>query len=838
LLGAQQRREILDRSGEIGFAQYKSLFLTKEQKIRKYPKLPEIPLSLIQQEQHRLVELINKRETAEIAKQTASLIKVLYRVRQIYTKLKRRKSYLDFDDLIDESCKLLTKSEHKDWVLSQLNYRTDHILLDEAQDTSLKQWQIIQALCEEFFAGQGARQAERSLFVVGDIKQSIYSFQGANPAIFRSMHQYWVKQAQEIQQIKSHRNFRSTKPILNLVDAVFSQKELLNAITPDEEPIKHLPERAQDAGRVELWPLAVVAKKNKKQDDTVWLLDQKSTLEERPMELLAETIANTISDWIKNQRILPAKNRPVEAGDILVLVGHRNKFVEHLTKALKQAQIETTGSDRIKITDSMAVMDLIKLTEFVLNPQDDLSLAIALKSPIFEVEEEELFLLAHDRAEKTLWERIEECAALTEKFHKIYQGLQSLLTKSADATPVEFYTDIINYSRKKILSRLGKESSGYLDGLIEAAWQFEEKNTPCLGSFLQWLQSSNYTIKYDPSQNCNQVKIMTVHGAKGLQAPIVFLADTTDIPRNKNNIVFDYDNLPIWSDKYHSKYCNTLKQRNQQNQFGEYLRLLYVALTRAEDELFITGWQGRPSKNCWYKILEKTIKKTFNCEERIMAPMSDQAATIYYLASPQLKQTEQQHSVAQTNKQEALPEFLKLPINRSIEAEKILYPSQQEQNIKIDDTAALLGKAAHKLLEYLPQQKTLPSIGIIHRYLENYFPDLDKKLHGILTKSVIGAIKNPQISKFLSAKSIAELPVKGYIDDKKISGKIDRICLLHNEILILDYKFAVHNIQNEQNAKTQLSYYKQLIAHKFIDHKINCAIIWLLPAEVQIMEDL
>ncbi|GFZ84200.1 double-strand break repair helicase AddA [Rickettsiales bacterium] len=838
LLKAQQQRKILDRSGQISFAQYKSLFLTKEQKIRKYPKLPEIPQHLIQQEQHRLVELINKKETAEIAKQTTSLIKVLYKVRQIYIKLKRRKSYLDFDDIIDESCKLLTKSEHKDWVLNQLNYRIDHILLDEAQDTSHKQWQIIQALCAEFFAGQGARQTERSLFVVGDIKQSIYSFQDADPAVFLSMHQYWVKQTQTMQEIRLERNFRSTKPILAIVDAVFNQKELLNAITLEEKPIKHLSERMQDAGRVELWPLA---EKRQEQEDDIWNLNQECTPEEKPMKLLAEAIANTISDWLKKQRMLPAKNRPVEAGDILILVAHRNKFVQYLAKALKQAQIENTGSNRIKITDSIAVMDLIKLTEFVLNPQDDLSLAIALKSPLFELEEEELFLLAHGRAEKTLWERIEERAKSNEKlnrFNAIYQALQDLIAKSATTTPVEFYTDIIIHNRKKILSRLGKESSDYLDGLIEAAWQFEEKNIPCLELFLQWLKSSNYTIKCDPSQNRHQVRIMTVHSAKGLQAPIVFLADTTDIPKNKNNIIFDRDNLPIWTEKYQSKYCNALKQSNRQAQFSEYLRLLYVALTRAEDELFITGWQGRTSKNCWYRILENTIKETFACEERILMPMSGQPAKIYYSASPQLRQPEPQPSIARTSKQEALPESFKLPINFSMEAEKILRPSQQEQDTEIDHGAVLLGKAAHKLLEYLPQQNKLPSINAIHEYLKNYFPDLDKKLYGILTKSVIGAIKNPQISKFLSAKSITELPVKGYIDGKKISGKIDRICLLPKEILIMDYKFAAHNMQNEQKARTQLSCYKKLIAHRFVNYKINCAIVWLLPAEIQIMENL
>lgn len=543
---------------------------------------------IIESVQNVVFTHIKDMNSYQIFKRTSSLLGIFKVYVDLYSSKKSKNALLDYNDIIDLATNLLSNPDYKDWILFNLDQKIDHILVDEAQDNSISQWKIITNLCDEFFAGNDEK---RTLFVVGDVKQSIYRFQGANPHLFNYMQQYFHTKTggRDWISCQLEKSFRSTPEVLMLVDRIFNNFRA--EISFNDNEIKHVPHRENDQGYIEIWP-ALPRRKEKEQQ----ALQIPLTCRENYIiadRLLAQTIANRIHNWLNEGRILVAKDRHIEPRDIMILVRQRNVLVDYIISELKKANVPVVGRDYFRIMDYIAVQDLIALAEFLLLQANDLALANALKSPLFNFTEDDLFNIAYDRKEHSLWERIQDYSVV------IYSELNYLINLSRIESPLILFTHILRTGKKKFAARLGLECFEVLDEFMNLVLQFEN---PSLQAFVQWIKENNPEIKNDMQSERNAVRIMTIHKSKGLQAPIVFLVDTNTVPRNSESIIFDGTEVPFWCGKNNNAYCDQVKREKKLEDYNEYLRLLYVALTRAEDELYILSKEP-VQKGSWYDLI-------------------------------------------------------------------------------------------------------------------------------------------------------------------------------------------------------------------------------------------
>ncbi|MGH7124953.1 MAG: UvrD-helicase domain-containing protein, partial [Stellaceae bacterium] len=497
-----------------------------------------------------------------------------------YERHKRSRAVLDYEDLISHSVALLERAGVP-WVMFKLDGGLDHLLIDEAQDTNPEQWRVVQALTQEFFVGEGAHDRPRTVFAVGDAKQSIFSFQGADPSAFISMRAHFAERAAEAQAgwrtVALETSFRSTDAVLQAVDAVFAQAVAADGVALDGAAIRHEPHRRGHAGRVELWPLVEPA------DDEApegWTLPVVSESAREPDQRLATVIAATIKRWLDDRERLPSRDRWIRPGDIMVLVRRRTPFIAALVRALRDRSVPVAGVDRMRLTEQLAVEDMIALGNFLLLPEDDLTLATVLKGPLFGFDEERLFALAHGR-ESWLWRELLRRG----DEHPLYAQARGMLTEllaHADfVPPYELFAEVLGTrgGRRQLLARLGPEAEDALDEFLEAALAFEADHPPSLQGFLHWLVAGEAEVKRDLDQGMGEVRVLTVHGAKGLEAPIVILPDTTSVPNQVDPLQWVEGGLPLWLiagahllvPLAGQARCDAERRRDQ-----EYRRLLYV----------------------------------------------------------------------------------------------------------------------------------------------------------------------------------------------------------------------------------------------------------------------
>lgn len=547
-------------------------------------------------EQARVYDFYKKYNEIKTQNLTNCFIVLSYYIREIYQQLKQNKNVLDYDDLISFSSELLDNGEYSDWIRYKLDGGIDHILVDEAQDNSAKQWLIINKIAEEFFQNF---DNSKSLFIVGDVKQSIFRFQGAEPEIFNEMNEFLP---QEVQRIQLNKSYRSGKKILKLVDDIFNQKHIKPLVSNIEEHIEHKAYKDFE-GNIQLWPLQMQTIKAEAQG---WNLPRNYIAKEclADENSLAEKIADKIENWLSTKKYLHSKQREINPGDILILTRRRNEFMHELIKVFRERSIPVAGVDRLKLFEHPAVLDLIALSNFILCPADDLNLAIVLKSPMFNLSEDQLMDLCCAR-EKTLWQALQDEA----EYQEIYEFLKSLEPSFIH----DFYFDLIENKgfREKYLSYFGVEVNDIFDSFLDIVEKFESEQSPSLSLFINFIASSNIEIKRDLSQSQNQVRIMTIHGSKGLQSPIVILTDTTSLPSNDDSIIWLNEEELLFASKlkYYSNQAIQAKAINSAYEYAEYLRLLYVALTRAEEEIIITGISKREdiSEKCWYSIINNIL---------------------------------------------------------------------------------------------------------------------------------------------------------------------------------------------------------------------------------------
>ncbi len=814
---------------------------------------------LLLEEQNRLLGILERRKALVTMVGTEALLTLANAVRSTYERQKADRGLLDFEDLVVRTAMLLSDSDAALWVQYKLDNGLDHILVDEAQDTSPRQWEVITALAGEFFAGQGARPTIRTVFAVGDEKQSIYSFQGAEPAYFADMRGFFSGQAsaagQEFNDIRLKLSFRSTNDVLGAVDSVFSNESVYRGLSQDLEPTVHEGIRSQDPGLIEIWP-AERPLQNEPSDDWTAPIDREGS--GSPIIRLAERMAGKISGMISAGQC--------RAGDILVLLRKRGPFIDTLNRALKMRNIPVAGSDRLVLTDHIAVKDLIALGRFILLTEDDLSLAAVLRSPLIGLEEEHLLELAHDRA-SLLFSELARKGDRDPVFKSAHRRLSEWRDRAEFMPPFEFFSRVlgIDGGRLAFRVRLGVEVDDVLDEFLALTLDYESQGIPALEGFLDWLEAAPTQIKRELSSDADLLRIMTVHGAKGLEAKVVFLVDTGSKPVHASHDPAVLEKvadsgasrvpalvwLPPKSDR--PSWASDQLADSQEKAREEYRRLLYVAMTRAEDQLIVCGWAPKtgPSEDCWHAIVQRAL--TPAAEE-----VCDQDGEVAYWRwqSPRKKRAVAAGPSETFEKAEdgdvTLPDWYLKPV-KSLSRKHRLVPSNAMELISgeapesgewaRDAAAAALeqaqkararGTLMHRLFELLPGIDPCDRYQAAHRLAERE-TELTAADRDQLIAEVQDILNNPRFSEVFSAQSRAEVSIAGTlngVDGKTydVAGQIDRLVVTEKEVLIVDFKsnYAPPATVSEVPIayRAQLGIYHLLLKSLYPDHKIRAALLW------------
>ncbi len=711
---------------------------------------------------------------------------------------KARLGVIDYDDMIAAARRLLCAPGAGEWVRFKLDNRIDHVLVDEAQDTNLAQWEIIEALTEEFFAGVGARDVRRTLFVVGDYKQSIFGFQGSDPDIYRDRKDHFADLAAAsgvpMRDVALDTNFRSVGAILEVVDATI---EMLGPGSFDKDGVpRHDPERKPGQGAVTLWPPVrpeAAAESDGDDDETpVPGLEVK----------LAHRVADTIARWLDpaDPLILPARGVPVRPQDILVLVRSRSAFSAALVAALHVNQVPVAGVDRLKLSDPLAVADLLALARFALQPGDDLNLAALLVSPFLGLDHEVLYALAADRP-GTLWAMVR--ASDDPRVVMARNWLLDLLGFADFAAPHEFFERVLSgplQGRRRLLARLGAEARDAIDAVLDQALAFEAANAPTLQGFLAWIDNDDLEIKRDPDAPLAAVRLMTVHAAKGLQAPVVILADATK-PRKKEReapLLMPFDNgaeLPVFLASRKGLTGPLADALVAEDEAGEreHCRLLYVAMTRPEDLLFIGGTlrssDKPPPEDSWYAEVEAAMRE-LKAEER-QAEGWDEPVLEYRsgIAKPREPLTA---PTLDPDDAISLPGWATHAPAAEARPARPLSPSA----IAADDVAApplgaaakaaaARGAALHALFERLPDLPAGDRRRIGEAWVAANHPQLDA---AATTQTVLAILDDPAFADVFAPDALAEAPLAAVVGDKVIAGIVDRLLVDETRVRVVDFK--------------------------------------------------
>ena len=555
---------------------------------------------------------------------SAALLIVADAVLTRYAAQKERRGLLDYDDLIDKALALLDNVDAA-WVHYKLDLGIDHLLIDEAQDTSDKQWDIVRRLVAEFTTGKGARDLRRTIFAVGDEKQSIFSFQDAAPKQFAAMHRHFKKAhadaGLEFVFREFKHSFRSGENVLAAVDEVFKAQGLAASVTADTggfPPHIALPDAPPSL--VEIWE---PEKPDERNEIEGWDAPFDTVSETSPRVKLALRIARSVRGLVDSGTAVGIERRAARYGDVLVLVRQRGPLFEAIIRALKNENVEVAGADRLVLTEHIAVMDLMALADALLLPQDDLALASVLRSPLFGFSDDDLFAIAWDRGRTSLHAALTRKSAEREIFAQAAARLSELAQAARQESPFGFYAFVLGArdGRRRFLARLGAEANDALDEFLNLALDYERRQTPSLQGFVAWLREARAEVKRDMEIARDEVRVMTVHGAKGLEAPIVILADTMTQPSGPRppRLLELSDGAVIWAGRKDDDVAPVAAARQAAlaEAEDEYRRLLYVAMTRAADRLIICGADGeraRP-KGCWYDLVVEPLR-AFLVEEQ------------------------------------------------------------------------------------------------------------------------------------------------------------------------------------------------------------------------------
>jgi ATP-dependent helicase/nuclease subunit A len=770
--------------------------------------------------------------------------------------VKQEQGACDFDDIILRTRGLLSDNQIAPWVLWKLDGGIDHILVDEAQDTAPEQWDIIRSLSQEFFVGDGASIKHRTIFAVGDEKQSIYGFQGAAPekmsqnAVFFEQAALNINHQWSIEYLRG--SFRSSPAIMRLVDSVFQNEAASGVLFGNTDKIEHYAVANEGPGYIEVMP-PVIPLDTDMPDAWTSPLDSISATSSKAIN--AKRIALKIQDILQSSQLLPSTGRPAEPKDIMILLQKRDATMRCLIRELKSLNIPVAGLDRIDLLSEVAILDILALIDFTLYPDDDLSLAQILRSPLCDISEEDLFQLAHNRSGK-LW----QCLTLRKNenthFLNAYEFLNAVLRRSDYESPYDFLSFILENAqgRKKFIARLGVDCIDGLDEILNKALNFVTTNSPSLQGFVQSVRVSRGSEKRDSDTSDNTIQIMTIHGAKGLESPIVFLPDCCDLPRTNADLhkrfIVTSDTIPMII-KEGGQHQIVLDQKEflKKRDEDENRRLLYVALTRAKDWLFIGGkLRKAPSKN--YKIPEKSwyhyiTQGLLSLEDTqiIDTENSDFPTYIYQDSAKNDVLYQQKLDVTQNSNNVPLPAWAWCVFNQTTDDDDaVIAPSHandkaSDTEYDVNDTnARTRGIVIHKLLELLVNIKPMQRRQAADNFLKNY--NLPLETQRLYITEVFNLINHPEFSVLLSSEGLSEVPIIGYLKDFNnlaISGQIDRMVITPTTVLIADYK-TDRNLSKDTHLSKQyllqMALYKHALYHLYPNKIIQCYVIATAKPEI------
>lgn len=716
-----------------------------------------------------------------------------------YAEAKRAAGLVDFDDLIRATVALLETPGMGDWVRYKLDQSTDHVLVDEAQDTNARQWAIVGALASEYFAGEGARGDRlRTIFTVGDFKQAIFGFQGTDPAAFGLARSVFSARAaagdRAIAHLSLDRSFRSSPAVLAVVDRLLDEVGA-DALGLPEGAHAHQAARSI-AGTVTLW-----RPHSAEQEADEQAAEGEESWADDATRGFATKLARQVKAWLDERLWIAGEGRPIRPEDVLILVRKRGTLASLIVARLHAEGVPVAGVDRLRLDQPLAVRDLLAAIRFVLQPEDDLNLAGLLVSPLFGWSQERLFQCGYGRP-GPLWGAVRDCGREGEAA----ETLAALLAAADLVTPYRFLERILSGplgGRRRLMERLGEEARDPIEELLGLALRFEAEDSPSLQMFLDWFDRGEVEIKRDPSAPADAVRVMTVHGAKGLEAPVVILADATGDPELRPTRSFGWGGddpasgaIPIFRPRKEERFepfAGAIAAAEQRD-MEEHWRLLYVALTRARERLVVGGAlgpraKGVPPEKSWYQAVDRALAA-------LGAEMADDplwGGARHFTAGEAGAGVARRPRAAAAPA--AVPAWLRAPAPREERPPRPLAPSA----IGVDDVAAppagaamaaaaRRGRLLHALFERLPAIAPVARNAVAERWLRETARVEDAAERAALVRDACHIVGDPAFADLFGPGALAEAPIAAVVDGRVIAGTVDRLLVDEAVVKVVDFK--------------------------------------------------
>jgi len=761
-----------------------------------------------------------------------------------YALAKRRGGGVDFDDLIARAVALLSQPGIGDWVRYKLDQQTEHVLIDEAQDTNARQWTIVRSLVEEFFVGRGLYAPRtRTLFTVGDYKQAIFGFQGTDPINFEAAERYFGARAADVlgddampegerglpfSRLSLTHSFRSTRPVLEFVDAAVAA---VPAPGMGVDDLRHHDSEVRGPGRVTLWP-PVVAGAAVEEGEESWVDDA--------VRENAKRIAVQVRDWLRDGLMLGSKGRRLRPEDVMILVKRRGELASLLVARLYAEGVPVAGVDRLRLNAPLGVQDLLAAVRFCLQPDDDLSLASLLVSPLIGWTQDELMLAAVERT-TSLWRHL----GRTQSSHRL-APLNAMLARADVATPYAFLEELLSGpldGRRRLLLRLGAEARDPIEELLNSALAFETASAPSLQRFLDWFDRGDVEIVRDPSQPLDAVRVMTAHGAKGLQAPLVILADAcldpTGAPRSVLRWTHDpaLPPIPVFRPRKGERAgpladAMALADRRE---LEEHWRLFYVAATRAEEQLIVAGSlgpraRGLPPELSWYAAAQRGLATLPTREES--------GTTIFDGVEPQAAIRARPARASDVAERSMLPEWARRAAPQEARPARPLAPSAVEGDHVPDPPpaadarwAAERGTLIHRLLERLPSVAPDRRRAAADHWLAASARLSDPDRREEVATAVCRVLSDDRFADLFGPAALAEAPLTAVLPDGHVvAGTVDRLLVSEDHVRVIDYKtgrFVPPGLaQVPDYHLAQMAAYVAALGVIFPDRRVEAALLY------------
>ncbi|MFZ5668381.1 MAG: double-strand break repair helicase AddA [Pseudomonadota bacterium] len=856
------------QAGESRPEAVRKLCLTDDGEPRKTLGTKAVDPAILQwlaREQARVCAALARARAARVAEDTVMVLTLAAVYARAYEAAKRDRRVLDFGDLVDRAHALVATRPDAAWVLYKLDGGIDHILVDEAQDTAPEQWDILNSLAGEFFTGADAPRTgavDRSLFVVGDVKQSIYSFQGAEPARLLAESRRYALLAEGAGRPflgpTLDVSFRSTREVLAFVDAVFVDPAARRGVPPpaDQDVVRHEAFRRHQ-GCVDLWPLE---REEKGEARDAWADPLDAVPAASANRRLADRIAAEIKGIVARGDAVHDRDsgdpRPARYGDILILVRRRKALFEEILRRLKLAGVPVAGADRLSLSAHIAFDDLVALARFALFPADDLTLAGLLKSPFCGLSDDDLFDLAHGRRD-SLWRVLRDRADERPPWREAVDRLETVRSMARDRRPFDFYRDALGLRdaagrsmRARLVTRLGAEAGDVVDEFLARALEAERRGIADLEQLAHVFARLEVTVKRELESAVDEVRVMTAHGAKGLEAPIVFVPETTVGRTGHGSPLLETEHPEtgergfLWCARTADDCAASAaaRARRKKAEEDEAWRLLYVALTRARDRLVLCGRIDARTPDDrvggWYAALRAALERPELAGAVRTVPCGDLQARRY--GPDPLRATDK---AAPPPAPAAAPGWLSRPPPAEAPGLRFASPSQLAERERgpalspLDLVGGLgryrRGDLVHRLLQLLPDIASDERRAAAARMLDRE-PDLTPAQRAEIAAAAFGVLEDPAFAEVFGPGSRAEAAIAGSSprlpEGLAVSGRVDRLLVAPGRVLVVDFKTNRPPPSRIEDADfaylAQMAVYSAVLGEIYPGSRVEAALVW------------